>query len=55
MERERRNTAETIFEDNGGEAAVIGADDTGMVQQQRLVVESEIAPADGEGAEDEQA
>lgn len=56
MERNRQSM-EQIFEDNGGEEAVIDADDTGMVSQQRVAVESEIAEegpeADVEGGEDD--
>ncbi|HET9030287.1 MAG TPA: hypothetical protein VFN49_08920 [Candidatus Aquilonibacter sp.] len=42
MER-NRESMEQIFEDNGGEQAVIGADDTGMVEQQRILIETETA------------
>lgn len=48
MER-NRESMEQIFEDNGGEEAVIGADDTGMVSTQRTLIESEIADETGEG------
>lgn len=40
---------EQIFEDNGGEEAVIEADDTGMVSQQRVTIETEL----DEGGEDD--
>ena len=55
MER-NRESLEQIFEDHGGEEAIIDADDTGMVQQQRLTIESEIEEdldeASVEGGED---
>jgi hypothetical protein len=42
MEHEKRESIEQIFEDHGGEEAIIDADDTGMIQEQRVTVESEI-------------
>ena len=47
MER-NRESMEQIFEDNGGEEAVIDADDTNMVRQQRVLIETEIADEGGE-------
>ena len=48
---------EQIFEDHGGEEAIIDADDTGMVGQQRTLIESEIADEtsedDVEGGKDD--
>ncbi len=52
MER-NRESIEQIFEDNGGEAAVIGADDTGMISEQRTLVETQIADETAAETEDE--
>ena len=41
MER-NRESMEQIFEDNGGEQAVIAADDTGMLAEQRITLETEL-------------
>lgn len=45
MERKRTDSIEQIFEDDGGEEAIIDADDTGMVGEERQIVETEIAEA----------
>ena len=52
MERNDDDSIETIFEDNGGEDAVIGADDTGMVSTQRVLIETELDTELGEGGEE---
>lgn len=55
MERNETNgedSLEHIFEDNGGEDAIIGADDTGMVSKQRILIQTELEPELGEGGEE---
>ena len=44
MER-KHSDIEQIFEDNGNEEAIVDADDTGMLGEEREVFESEIARA----------
>ncbi len=44
MER-KHSDIEQIFEDNGNEDAVVGADDTGMVGAERALFEEQIAEA----------
>lgn len=45
MERKRTDSIEQVFEDDGSEEAIIEADDTGMVGEERQVVATEIAEA----------
>ncbi len=44
MER-KHSDIEQIFEDDGNEEAIIDADDTGMVGEERAVFEAEIMQA----------
>ncbi len=58
MERndnDSKDSMEQIFEDHGGEEAVIGADDTGMVGTQRTLIETELDTEAGEGGEEPRA
>ena len=42
MERRNTQSEEQIVEDDGRDEAVISADDTGMIDQERLITESEL-------------
>lgn len=56
MERKAQDDSiEHIFEDHGGEEAIIGADDTGMVGAQRTVIANELESDAAEGGEDDLA
>jgi hypothetical protein len=56
MERKRTDSIEQIFEDDGNEEAIIDADDTGMLAEERQIFEAETAQAltneEDEGSEE---
>ncbi len=56
MERKRTDSIEQIFEDDGNEEAIIDADDTGMLADERQIFETEITEAlsneEDEGSEE---